>query len=157
MWVHNLGCETASYLDTWSSNDPGILNMVEALFKMPLPTVAAALGIDTSAAQVRTIPAPHNTCQAGCCYIGKADCGRQAMLSEACWVALQSLINQARPKIAIGPEECIAACNGTSSASSPTASSGNKLNSSGNNSAANAGLLGPQPAAQFSTLTAGPG
>ena len=53
MWVHNLGCETASYLDTWSSNDPGILNMVEALFKMPLPTVAAALGVATSTAQVR--------------------------------------------------------------------------------------------------------
>ena len=79
------------------------------------------------------------------------------MMSKACWVAVQSMMDQTLPKIAIGPEECLAACNVTSSATSPSASSGNKLSSSGNSSAADAGLLGPQPAAQFATLTAGPG
>ena len=52
MWVHNLGCEEAQYLDTWQNSDPGILNMVEALFKMPVETVAAAMQIDLSTAQV---------------------------------------------------------------------------------------------------------
>jgi len=51
MWVHNLGCEEAEYLDTWQNSDAGIQNMVEALFKMPLETVAAALQVDLSAAQ----------------------------------------------------------------------------------------------------------
>ena len=52
MWVHNLGCEEAQYLDTWQNSDPGILNMVEALFKMPVETVAAAMQIDVRTAQV---------------------------------------------------------------------------------------------------------
>ena len=69
MWVHNLECETASYLDTWSSNDPGILNMVAALFKMPLPTVAAALGVATSTAQVSTLALTRCICWAGLCYV----------------------------------------------------------------------------------------
>ena len=51
MWIHNLQCSQAQYLDTWQNSDPGILNMVEALFKMPIPTVATALGISTSDAQ----------------------------------------------------------------------------------------------------------
>lgn len=51
MWVHNLACQEAQYLDTWSNSDPGIVNMVEALLKMPAPTIAAALGISTSDAQ----------------------------------------------------------------------------------------------------------
>ena len=52
MWVHNLSCEESQYLDTWQNSDPGILNMVEALFKMPVETVAAAMQIDLSTAQV---------------------------------------------------------------------------------------------------------
>lgn len=67
MWVHNLGCEEAEYLDTWQNSDAGIQNMVEALFKMPLETVAAALQVDLSAAQVvhpsppSSPPHHHNT------------------------------------------------------------------------------------------------
>lgn len=51
MWVHNLQCSEAQYLDTWQNNDPGIMNLVEALFKMPVETVAAAMGISTADAQ----------------------------------------------------------------------------------------------------------
>ena len=56
MWVHNLNCEEAQYLDTWSSPDPGILNIVPALMKMPLPTLAAALNVDTATAAVSHPP-----------------------------------------------------------------------------------------------------
>lgn len=51
MWIHNLACEPAQYIDTWQNSDAGILNLVEALFKMPLETVAAALQVDVTAAQ----------------------------------------------------------------------------------------------------------
>ena len=56
MWVHNLGCEEAQYLDTWQNSDPGILNIVEALFKMPVETLAAAMQVDLSTAQVFVKP-----------------------------------------------------------------------------------------------------
>ncbi len=55
MWVHNLSCEEAQYLDTWQTSDAGIQNLVEALFKMPVQTVAAALQVDLKAAQVSHI------------------------------------------------------------------------------------------------------
>ena len=58
MWLHNLGCEEARYLDTWQSSDPGISNIPTALFRLPPVTVAAALGIDLATAEVirTTIP-----------------------------------------------------------------------------------------------------
>jgi hypothetical protein len=58
MWIHNLACEPAQYIDTWQNSDAGILNLVEALFKMPLETVAAALQVDVTAAQVSPPPPP---------------------------------------------------------------------------------------------------
>ena len=52
MWVHNINCQRARYLDTWANSDPGILSIVPAILKMPLETIAAAFNIDTSTANV---------------------------------------------------------------------------------------------------------